>query len=140
MIYQLIDCLACVVACLHWLWARCCRARSGAAANLADCPLLLTCCQIQTQHANAASAVLQHRQSSLAALSEVKWPRALVRAYSNSRSQAHAIFCSALRCSACRLCKPLACRLLPLPSKRPGEPTGFEHPYMVNSRVMDLDA
>jgi uncharacterized protein (UPF0210 family) len=42
--------------------------------------------------------------------------------------------------AACRLCKPLACRLLPLPGKQPGDATGFEHPYMVNSRVMDLDA
>jgi hypothetical protein len=39
-----------------------------------------------------------------------------------------------------RLCKPLACRLLPLPGKVPGDATGFDHPYMVNSRVMDLDA
>ncbi|KAF6262319.1 hypothetical protein COO60DRAFT_647935 [Scenedesmus sp. NREL 46B-D3] len=39
-----------------------------------------------------------------------------------------------------RLSKPLACRLLPLPGKAPGDATGFSHPYMVNSRVMDLDA
>jgi hypothetical protein len=39
----------------------------------------------------------------------------------------------------CRLDKPLACRLLPLPGKLPGDPTGFDHPYMINSRVMDLN-
>jgi hypothetical protein len=47
--------------------------------------------------------------------------------------------CVILR-AARRLCKPLACRLLPLPGKQPGDATGFDHPYMVNSRVMDLDA
>lgn len=39
----------------------------------------------------------------------------------------------------CRLNKPLACRLLPLPGKVAGQPTGFvDHPYMINSSVMDL--
>jgi hypothetical protein len=29
---------------------------------------------------------------------------------------------------------------LPLPGKAAGEPTGFDHPYMINSHVMDLMA
>lgn len=42
---------------------------------------------------------------------------------------------------AYRLQKPLACRLLPLPGKQPGQLTDFStHPYLLNSRVMDLHA
>jgi uncharacterized protein (UPF0210 family) len=39
-----------------------------------------------------------------------------------------------------RLDKPLTARLLPIPGKRAGEPTGFDFAYFANSRVMALDA
>jgi uncharacterized protein (UPF0210 family) len=39
---------------------------------------------------------------------------------------------------ACRLRKPLAVRLLPLPGKLPGDATGFDNPYLINSSVMAL--
>jgi hypothetical protein len=41
---------------------------------------------------------------------------------------------------ACRLDKPLTARLLPIPGKRAGDPTGFDFAYFANSRVMALDA
>jgi hypothetical protein len=34
--------------------------------------------------------------------------------------------------------KQLACRLLPLPGKRAGEPTTFTNPFLLNARVMAL--
>jgi hypothetical protein len=39
-----------------------------------------------------------------------------------------------------RLAKPLTARLMPIPGKRAGDPTGFEFAYFANSRVMPLDA
>jgi uncharacterized protein (UPF0210 family) len=39
-----------------------------------------------------------------------------------------------------RLDKPLTARLLPIPGKHPGDPTGFDFAYFANSRVMALDA
>jgi hypothetical protein len=41
---------------------------------------------------------------------------------------------------ACRLDKPLTARLMPIPGKQAGDPTGFDFPYFANSRVMALDA
>ena len=41
---------------------------------------------------------------------------------------------------ALRLDKPLTARLMPVPGKRPGEPTRFDFGYFANSRVMALDA
>lgn len=39
-----------------------------------------------------------------------------------------------------RLEKPLTARLMPIPGKKAGEPTGFDFPYFANSRVMPLRA
>jgi uncharacterized protein (UPF0210 family) len=39
-----------------------------------------------------------------------------------------------------RLDKPLTARLLPIPGKRPGDPTNFDFAYFANSCVMALDA
>lgn len=41
---------------------------------------------------------------------------------------------------ACRLDKPLTARLLPIPGKSAGDPTGFDFAYFANSRVMALDS
>jgi uncharacterized protein (UPF0210 family) len=41
---------------------------------------------------------------------------------------------------ACRLHKPLTARLLPIPGKSAGDPTGFDFAYFANSRVMVLDS
>ena len=41
---------------------------------------------------------------------------------------------------ACRLDKPLTARLMPIPGKRAGDPTGFDFAYFANSRVMAVDA
>jgi uncharacterized protein (UPF0210 family) len=41
---------------------------------------------------------------------------------------------------AVRLDKPLTARLMPVPGKKAGEPTGFDFDYFSNSRVMRLDA
>jgi uncharacterized protein (UPF0210 family) len=41
---------------------------------------------------------------------------------------------------ALRLGKPLTARLMPVPGKKAGDPTGFDFAYFANSRVMRLDA
>lgn len=41
---------------------------------------------------------------------------------------------------AMRLGKPLTARLMPIPSKKAGDPTDFDFAYFANSRVMGLDA
>ncbi|HEY5983473.1 MAG TPA: DUF711 family protein [Anaerolineales bacterium] len=41
---------------------------------------------------------------------------------------------------AVRLQKPLTARLMPVPGRKAGEPTGFDFDYFSNSRVMRLDA
>lgn len=41
---------------------------------------------------------------------------------------------------ALRLDKPLTARLMPIPGKAAGDPTGFDFPYFANSRVMHLPA
>jgi hypothetical protein len=38
-----------------------------------------------------------------------------------------------------RLDKPLAGRLMPIPGKQAGEPTGFDFAFFANSRIMSLD-
>lgn len=40
---------------------------------------------------------------------------------------------------ACRLGKPLTARLMPIPGKRAGDPTGFDFEYFADSRVMALE-
>lgn len=39
-----------------------------------------------------------------------------------------------------RLAKPLTARLMPIPGKKAGDPTGFDFAYFANSRVMALDS
>jgi hypothetical protein len=39
-----------------------------------------------------------------------------------------------------RLDKPLTARLMPVPGKKAGEPTGFDFEFFANSRVMALEA
>ena len=39
-----------------------------------------------------------------------------------------------------RLDKPLTARLMPIPGKKAGDPTGFSFDYFANSRVMALNA
>jgi uncharacterized protein (UPF0210 family) len=41
---------------------------------------------------------------------------------------------------ALRLNKPLPARLMPIPGKKAGDPTGFDFDYFANSRVMALEA
>ena len=41
---------------------------------------------------------------------------------------------------ALRLDKPLTARLMPIPGKKAGDPTGFDFDYFANSRVMALEA
>ena len=41
---------------------------------------------------------------------------------------------------ALRLDKPLTARLMPIPGKAAGEPTGFDFPFFANSRVLGLEA
>jgi uncharacterized protein (UPF0210 family) len=41
---------------------------------------------------------------------------------------------------ALRLDKPLTARLMPIPGKRAGDPTGFDFAFFANSRVMALEA
>ncbi len=41
---------------------------------------------------------------------------------------------------ALRLAKPLTARLMPIPGKNAGDPTGFDFAYFANSRVMSLHA
>ena len=41
---------------------------------------------------------------------------------------------------ALRLDKPLTARLMPIPGKAAGDPTGFDFPYFANSRIMTLRA
>jgi uncharacterized protein (UPF0210 family) len=41
---------------------------------------------------------------------------------------------------AVRLDKPLTARLMPIPNKKAGDPTGFDFAYFANSKVMSLDA
>jgi hypothetical protein len=41
---------------------------------------------------------------------------------------------------ALRLDKPLTARLMPIPGKQAGDPTGFEFAFFANSRVMELEA
>jgi uncharacterized protein (UPF0210 family) len=41
---------------------------------------------------------------------------------------------------SCRLAKPLTARLMPIPGKKAGDPTGFNFSYFANSRVMPLHA
>jgi uncharacterized protein (UPF0210 family) len=41
---------------------------------------------------------------------------------------------------ACRLDKPLTARLMPIPGKSVGDPTGFDFAYFANSRVLALDS
>jgi uncharacterized protein (UPF0210 family) len=43
-------------------------------------------------------------------------------------------------CLAQRLDKPLTARLMPIPGKRAGDPTGFNFAYFANSRVMAVQA
>jgi uncharacterized protein (UPF0210 family) len=45
-----------------------------------------------------------------------------------------------LACLAQRLDKPLTARLMPIPGKKAGDPTGFDFAYFANSQVMVLDA
>jgi uncharacterized protein (UPF0210 family) len=39
-----------------------------------------------------------------------------------------------------RLAKPLTARLMPIPGKKPGDPTGFNFSYFANSRVLPIHA
>jgi hypothetical protein len=39
-----------------------------------------------------------------------------------------------------RLAKPLTARLMPIPGKKAGDPTGFDFPYFANSRILPLTA
>jgi uncharacterized protein (UPF0210 family) len=39
-----------------------------------------------------------------------------------------------------RLAKPLTARLMPIPGKKAGDPTGFDFAYFANSRVLPLHA
>ena len=39
-----------------------------------------------------------------------------------------------------RLAKPLTARLMPIPGKKAGDPTGFDFAYFANSRIMSLNA
>jgi hypothetical protein len=41
---------------------------------------------------------------------------------------------------ALRLDKPLTARLMPIPGKQAGEPTGFDFEFFANSKVMVLEA
>jgi len=41
---------------------------------------------------------------------------------------------------ALRLNKPLVARLMPIPGKAAGDPTGFDFEFFANSRVLALDA
>jgi uncharacterized protein (UPF0210 family) len=41
---------------------------------------------------------------------------------------------------ALRLDKPLTARLMPIPGAEAGDPTHFDFPFFVNSRVMNLDS
>ncbi|MDP3185072.1 MAG: DUF711 family protein, partial [Anaerolineales bacterium] len=41
---------------------------------------------------------------------------------------------------AVRLDKPLTARLMPIPGKKAGDPTGFDFAFFANSRVMALEA
>jgi len=41
---------------------------------------------------------------------------------------------------ALRLDKPLTARLMPIPNKKAGDPTGFDFAFFANSRVMALDS
>jgi len=41
---------------------------------------------------------------------------------------------------ALRLDKPLTARLMPIPGKVAGDPTGFDFPFFANSRVLALKA
>ena len=41
---------------------------------------------------------------------------------------------------SCRLEKPLTARLMPIPGKQAGDPTGFDFAYFANSRVLPLRA
>jgi hypothetical protein len=41
---------------------------------------------------------------------------------------------------SCRLNKPLTARLMPVPGKQAGDPTGFDFSFFANSRVMALEA
>ena len=41
---------------------------------------------------------------------------------------------------ACRLDKPLTARLMPIPGKQAGDPTGFDFEFFANSRVLALHA
>jgi uncharacterized protein (UPF0210 family) len=39
-----------------------------------------------------------------------------------------------------RLAKPLTARLMPIPGKKAGDPTGFDFSFFANSRVLPLHA
>ena len=41
---------------------------------------------------------------------------------------------------ALRLDKPLTARLMPIPGKAAGDPTGFDFAFFANSRVMGIEA
>jgi hypothetical protein len=41
---------------------------------------------------------------------------------------------------SCRLEKPLTARLMPIPGKQAGDPTGFDFAFFANSRVLALRA
>jgi uncharacterized protein (UPF0210 family) len=41
---------------------------------------------------------------------------------------------------ALRLDKPLTARLMPVPGKKAGDPTGFDFAFFANSKVMALEA
>ena len=45
-----------------------------------------------------------------------------------------------LACLAQRLNKPLTARLMPVPGKKAGDPTGFDFAFFANSRVLRLDS
>ena len=45
-----------------------------------------------------------------------------------------------LACLSTRLAKPLTARLMPIPGKKAGDPTGFDFAYFANSRVLPIYA
>lgn len=57
----------------------------------------------------------------------------------SSRDQLAAVLLD-LAALACRLDKPLTARLMPVPGKQVGDPTGFDFSFFANSRVMPLSA
>ena len=58
----------------------------------------------------------------------------------NTTAEAIAAVLLDLAALALRLGKPLTARLMPIPGKVSGDPTGFEFAYFANSRVMAANA